>query len=486
MGNLRTRVVNGLLWRFAERICAQGVSLIVSIVLARLLSPDDYGAISMVLVFITIANVFVDAGFSNALVQKEECDSLDFSTVFYFNMVFSVVLYIFLFIASPLIADFYNMEILDPVMKVLSLQIIIAGVKSTQVAYVQRNMMFKKFFWSTFGGTLLSGIIGIVMAYKGFGIWAIVGQYLVNSAVDTFVLCFTVNWRPTLEFSFDRWKKLFSYGWKLLIWSLSSTFYENLRNLIIGKKYTSADLAFYTKGKQWPNLLITNVNTSISSVLFPALSQFQNDLPKLKNMTRRSMSLSSYILTPMLLGMAALSAPLTSFLLTDKWLECVPYMMICCIYFVFMPMQTANLEAIKAIGRSDIILKLEIIKKILQISLLLISMQFGVMAIASSAILTTIFACIINAWPNRRLLEYGYKEQIKDLFPNLFISFIMFLVVWLFSNYMFQKISNLIIIFIGVFSGCFIYWILSIVTNNSSYIYLNRYIRKKFKISVKN
>lgn len=486
MGNLRTRVVNGLLWRFAERICAQGVSLIVSIVLARLLSPDDYGAISMVLVFITIANVFVDAGFSNALVQKKECDSLDFSTVFYFNMVFSIVLYILLFIASPFIADFYNMEILDPVMKVLSLQIIIAGVKSTQVAYVQRNMMFKKFFWSTFGGTLLSGIIGIVMAYKGFGIWAIVGQYLVNSAVDTFVLCFTVNWRPTLEFSFDRWKKLFSYGWKLLIWSLSSTFYENLRNLIIGKKYTSADLAFYTKGKQWPNLLITNVNTSISSVLFPALSQFQNDLPKLKNMTRRSMSLSSYILTPMLLGMAALSAPLTSFLLTDKWLECVPYMMICCIYFVFMPMQTANLEAIKAIGRSDIILKLEIIKKILQISLLLISMQFGVMAIASSAILTTIFACIINAWPNRRLLQYGYKEQIKDLFPNLFISFIMFLVVWLFSNYMFQKISNLIIIFIGVFSGCLIYWILSIVTNNSSYIYINRYIRKKFKISVKN
>ncbi|MCQ5386533.1 lipopolysaccharide biosynthesis protein [Hungatella hathewayi] len=481
MNNMQSKVVNGLVWRFAERICAQGVSLVVSIILARLLMPSDYGAISMVLVFIAIANVFVDAGFCNALVQKKECDSVDFSTAFYFNMAFSILLYFLLFGASPMIADFYGMPVLSPVMRIFALQIIIAGVKSTQVAYVQRNMLFRKFFWSTLGGTFFSGIVGIVMAYHGFGVWSIVAQYLLNSSIDTTVLWFTVKWRPTLEFSFKRWKSLFNYGWKLLIWSLSSTLYDNLRNLIIGKKYSSSDLAFYTKGKQWPNLLISNINTSISSVLFPALSQYQDNLPKLKSMTRKAMSLSSYILGPMLLGMAALSTPIISLLLTDKWLEAVPYMIICCFYLVLMPMQTANLEAIKAMGRSDIILKLEVIKKIVQITLLIVSMHFGVMAIAASAIITTLFACIVNAWPNRKLLQYGYGEQMKDMLPNLTISAIMSVVVFFLAKYMSGKLSQIIIIVCGIICGIIIYWILSIITRNVAYQYLFNYLKRKIK-----
>lgn len=479
---MQSKVISGLIWRFAERICAQGISLIVSIILARMLAPSEYGAISMVMIFITIANVFVDAGFSNALVQKKDADSVDFSTVFYFNFLFSIILYFLMFFASPFIAEFYGMEILRPVLRVLSIQIIIAGVKSTQVTYVQRHMLFRRFFWSTIGGTLGSGVIGIIMAYYGFGIWALVAQYLVNSLTDTLVLWFTVRWRPTLEFSFARWKQLFSYGWKLLLWSLMSTLYDNMRSLIIGKKYSSSDLAYYTKGKQWPNLIITNVNTSISSVLFPALSQYQDDKSKLKLLTRNAITVSSYILDPMLMGLAALSTPIISLLLTDKWLPSVPYMILCCFYLMFMPLQTANLEAIKAMGRSDIILKIEIIKKTVQITVLLIAMNFGVLAIAASAILTTVFSCVVNAWPNKKLLAYSFGEQLRDLLPNLLLSFVMFFAVFIFVNKMQGVITQVWIILWGVMIGVIVYLLLSIITRNSNFFYILKYIMHKMSI----
>ncbi len=380
---------------------------------------------------------------------------------------------------APLISKFYKLEILTPVLRVLSLRLIIAGFNSVQVSYVQKNMLFKRFFWSTLGGTVGSGIVGIVMAYKGFGIWSLVAQNLFNACVDSLILWFTVKWRPTKEFSFKRLHSLFQYGWKILVWSLTSTLYDELRSLIIGKKYSKEDLAFYTKGKQWPSLIITNVNSSISSVLFPTLSKFQDEKERLKAMARRSISMSSYILAPMLMGMAALSTPIISLILTDKWIEAVPYMQICCFYLMFMPMQTANLEAIKAIGRSDIILKLEVIKKIVQISLLLISMHYGVLAIASSAIITTIFACFVNAWPNRKLLNYSYREQIKDLGPNLLNAIVMGIVVFIIVRFLDAICNDLIIIIIGTITGCVLYILFSVITHNSNFDYLLSIIKKR-------
>ena len=289
-------VISNLMWKFGERISAQFVTLFVSIVLARLLSPSDYGAIALVTIFITIANVFVVNGFGTALIQKKQADNLDFSSVFYVNILFSLFLYAILFILSPYVASFYNMEILCPVMRVLSLRIPIAAINSIQQAYVSRNMMFKKFFFSTLFGTLLSGIVGCVMAYKGFGIWALVGQYLTNTTVDTIVLWFTVRWRPELKFSFSRVKVLLSYGWKLLLSGLLDTGYQQLRSLIIGKKYTSSDLAYYNQGQKYPELVVVNINTSISSVLFPAISQSQDNIEVVKGMTRRAIKVSSFIM----------------------------------------------------------------------------------------------------------------------------------------------------------------------------------------------
>lgn len=264
-----------MIWRFLERCGAQGVTFLVSIVLARLLDPSVYGTVALVTVFTAILQVFVDSGMGNALIQKKDADDLDFSSVFYFNLSACILLYVGMFFAAPLIASFYNMPDLTPVVRVLSLTLIISGVKNVQKAYVSRNLLFKKFFFATLGGTIGAAVIGIWMAWKGYGVWALVAQHLFNATLDTIILWVTVKWRPKRVFSLERLKGLFSYGWKLLVSALLDTGYNNLRSLIIGKLYTSADLAFFNRGKQFPNLVVTNINTSIDSVLLP-ISQAQS------------------------------------------------------------------------------------------------------------------------------------------------------------------------------------------------------------------
>lgn len=454
------KIICNFIWRFGERISAQIVTFIVSIVLARLLSPEDYGTITIVTVFITIANVFVTSGFGNSLIQKKYVDNKDFSSVFYFNIVFSSILYIALFYLAPYIEQFYNIPTLSTVIRVLGLRIIIAGINSVQQAYVSRNMLFKKFFLSTLLGTILSGVIGLVMAYNGFGVWALVAQYLSSTIIDTIVLWITVKWRPELIFSLIRMKDMFSYGWKLLCSSLLDTGYSQLRGLVIGKMYSSTDLAFYDRGQQYPSLVITNINTSIGSVLFPVMSKNQDNKLAIKNMTRKAIRTSSYIMWPMMIGLGVVAEPLISIMLTDKWLPCVPFLQISCFTYGFWPIHTANLEAIKAIGRSDIFLRLEIIKKTIGICVLIISMKYGVIAIALTGVITTLTSSFINAYPNSRLLNYKYIEQIKDIAPSILLSIIMGLCIYPIKYFINNKI---LLIFAQVVIGTSIYLITSMI-----------------------
>ena len=280
-------VISNFLWRFLERCGAQGVTFIVSIVLARLLDPSVYGTVALVTVFTTIMQVFVDSGLGNALIQKKDADDLDFSSVFWFNLAMCSFLYILMFVSAPLIAAFYKAPELTPLVRALSLILIISGVKNVQQAFVSRNMMFKRFFFATLGGTLGAAVIGIAMAYLGYGVWALICQMLFNALVDTIILWITVKWRPQRKFSLARLKVLFSYGWKLLVSHLIDTVYNELRQLIIGKIYSKSDLAQYNRGKQFPHVIVTNINTSIDSVLFPTLSKAQDDPSVVKNMTRR-------------------------------------------------------------------------------------------------------------------------------------------------------------------------------------------------------
>ena len=291
-------------------------------------------------------------------------------------------------------------------------------------------MLFKKFFFSTLGGTIGAAVIGIAMAVYGFGVWALVAQHLFNLVIDTVILWFTVKWRPKLLFSFVRLKSLFSYGWKMLVAGLIDTVYKDIRQLIIEKKYSTEDLAFYNKGKQFPNLIVTNINSSIDSVLFPAMSSAQSDKSVVKQMTRRAIKTSSFLIWPFMMGLAVCAEPIVNLLLTEKWLFCVPYLQIFCFIYAFYPIHTANLNAIKAMGRSDLFLRLEVIKKIVGIVVLLSSMWFGVLIMAYSLLGTTIISSIINAFPNKKLLNYSYFEQIKDMLPAIVLSCLMGVIVY--------------------------------------------------------
>lgn len=421
----RERVFAGVVWKFAERIGAQGVGLIVSIALARLLSPEAYGTIALIQIFITILSVFVSSGFGSALMQKQKADDLDYSSVFYFQILFSIVLYGILFVVSPLIAKFYENQELTAVLRVLGISLIINGINNVQHAYVSKTLQFKRFFFSTLVGTVTSGIVGIIMAYKGFGVWALVAQQLINAIMDVTILWFTVKWRPILAFSIKRLKYLFAFGWKLLISSLIDVLYTNLYGLLIGKIYDSNALGLYNKGRQFPNLIISNINGPIQSVLLPTIATEQDNKERVKSMVRRSIVTSSFIIFPVMIGMAAISKPIIIILLTDKWSACIPIMQISCITMALLPIHTANLQAITAMGRSDVFLKLEIIKKILGITVLIGSIPFGLYGMVWGGALVSVITTFINAYPNKKLLDYSGIEQWKDIMPSLVLSLVM-------------------------------------------------------------
>lgn len=321
---MKHKILSNLSWKFLERGLVQGVQFIISLFLARLLSPADYGVLALVLIFISIANVFVQSGLNSSLIQKKSVESIDFSSVFYVSLAIATVLYGFLFVVAPVVARFYDNEDLTLVLRILALTLFPGVVNSLQNAVVSRTMRFKKLFFSSIGAGILSGIVGIILAYLGYGVWALVFQHLVSQVSITIILWVTVRWRPTFEFSFGRIRTLFSYGWKLLVSSLLDTIYRELRSLIIGKVYSASVLGFYNRGQHFPQLIAKNINGPIQSVLFPALSSQQDHSERVKSMMRRSIVTSSFIVFPMMIGLAVIAKPLITLLLTEKWLPACP------------------------------------------------------------------------------------------------------------------------------------------------------------------
>ena len=466
--SLKKQTITGFIWRLAERTGAQGVQFVVSLVLARLLAPEVYGTVALITVFTSILGVFIDSGLGQALMQKKDADDLDFSTVFYFNMAMCTTLYIGMFIAAPFIAKFYNRAELVALTRVLCISLIVTGFKAMPQSYAFRNMLFKKFFFATLGGTIFSAFLGIFIAYKGGGAWAIVAQNLSNAIIDTVILWITVKWRPKLMFSFKRLKGLFSYGWKLLASALIDRGYNSLRTLIIGKVYSPADLGYYNKARNFPSIIIENVNNSIDSVLLPSMSKVQDSKESVKAMTRRAMKTSTYVMAPLLIGLAACGKSLISLLITDKWLPSYPYMVIFCFTFVFYPVHTANLNAIKAMGRSDLFLKLEIIKKIVGIISIVITMFISPLAMALSLLATGILSQIINSWPNKKLMNYSYLEQLKDILPGILLAAFMGGCVYCVN---FLHLNSVVTLLIQVPLGAAIYIGLSYLFKLESFTY---------------
>lgn len=474
----RGKVLGGLAWTFGTRIGKQLVSFIISLILARLLMPEDYGLISIITIFVSVLNVFISSGFGSALIQKKNADETDFSSVFFFQIAFSVVLYFLLFLSAPLIALFYSNDQLIPIIRVLGLTLIVNGVNNVQSAFVSKTMQFKRFFLSSITATVLSGVLGIIMAYCGFGVWAIVAQQLSTALFSTIVLWFTVKWRPTFSFSFARLKGLFSYGWKLLTSSLIDTLYNNIYGLLIGKIFDPTALGLYNRGNQFPTLIVENLNSPIQQVLLPTIASQQDNQIRVKDMVRRSIKTSTFIVFPLLIGMAAIATPMVKILLTDKWLDCVPFLQLSCVAMAFWPIHTTNLQAINALGRSDIYLKLEIIKKIIGISVLILSIPFGLYFMMVGRVITSLISSFINAFPNKKLLNYGYLEQIKDILPAVFISLVMGAAVLCVELLNLNVYLTLVIQIVG---GGIIYIVLSKLFKLEAFEYLLDMVKSKLR-----
>ena len=475
--DLKKKTVSGFAYKMMERIGAQGVNFIVSIVLARILMPEEYGIISLVLVLITLLDVFVTYGFGNSLIANKNSDNVDFSTCFYFGIFLSIIVYTVVFLGAPVVANFYNIELLTPVLRVMGLRIPIAAVNSVQQAYVSKHMMFKKFFISTSIGTVLSGIIAIIMAYQGFGVWALVEQYLGNVVCDTVCLWIIVGWRPIRAFSFERLKKIYDYGWKILVVGLIDTGYNQLRSLVIAKKYTSSDLAYYNKGNQFPSLGMSVIEPTVIGVLFPALSQCSDNQEEMRGITQRMIMMSTYIVFPMLIGLMVVAKQLVIVLLTEKWLPCVIFLQIGCLAFMFRPLQFINNSVIKAAGESGLLLKLDVLKKTIGILLLLVSINYGVEGIAISLVITNVISTIINIAPNRRILNYGYAAQLIDIGKSGVLAVIMGIIVYSIG---FLPINAFPLLVIQIIIGVGFYVGASYFAKNESFIYSLQII-KEFK-----
>lgn len=479
MENSKQKVAGGLFWSYGERIMAQLVSLIVSIVLARLLDPENYGVISIVMIFIAFCDAIVTGGFGNAIVQKKDADELDVNTMLCCSVATSILLYIIIFCAAPYIASFYNMPIIRPILRVLGLRLLISGVNSIQRAWIQKRMLFKRFFISTSFGTIISAVVGISMAYMGKGAWALVGQYLTNSFIDTTVLLITNDWKPRLQFSWKRAKEMLSYGWKVLVTTVVYTIEGDLRSLIIGKKFGSADLAYYDQGKKFPNLLVTNINTSISNVMFPVLSENQNDPTRLKQLCRRAVRIGIYLLSPMLIGLIGVADTFVIAILSEKWAPCIPFLRILTLVFLVRPFTTTCQQSILSVGRSDITLKIEIIVNAVAIGILFYSVFIleSVLGIAIGTLIAELVSMGMFMYYENKIIRYSYKEQLQDLLPSLGLATGMGVIVYIVH---FLPIHKGLALILQVVIGAVFYFAASYVLQFEPFVYLVGMLKEKF------
>ncbi|MBR4833499.1 MAG: lipopolysaccharide biosynthesis protein [Thermoguttaceae bacterium] len=477
MNSCGNGVVLGMFWKLLERFGVSGVQFALQIILARKLDPEHYGALALMMIFIALASIFVQGGFNTALIQNKDVDEDDYSSVFWTSLAVATALYVALFFSAPAIGSVYDMPYLVEPLRVLALMLFPGVLNSVQLAKVSREMDFKKVFYGNIGGAIVSGVVGVAAAYSGCGLWALVAQSLTNVIVVCLTMRFTVKLKLRFVYNWRRVKTLFSFGWKLLVSSLLDTLYADLRSLVIGLKYDAGTLGYYNRGKHFPQFIINAVNGAVTSVMLPAMSAEQDDKTRVKALARVSITTSAYVIFPMMAGLAAIASPLVSLLLTDKWLPCAPYMMIYCFTLAFYPVHSCNLQAINAMGRSDVFLILEIIKKTYGLVVLAIAVFYfdSPLAIAGTGLVTTWISWFVNARPNKNLLGYSYWEQVKDLTPSMFLSLAMFGVVWPLGR---LPLSNLPTLIVQIIVGAAFYILASAIVKPTPYRTLTAQLKK--------
>ena len=466
---LKQKTISGLFWQFLQKSSGQVVSFAISVVLARLLMPEEFGVVALAGMFTILTGIFIDCGFGSALIQKKDANELDYSTVFWVQTFFSIIVYLIVYSLSPWFAALFHEERLVAVVRVLGVGMILGTVGGIQNVIVTRRMAFKTYFYATMVGSILSGGIGVWLAYRNWGVWALVVQNLSSTIINTITVFVQVRWLPKFLFSIERFKTLFAVASKFMLSSLIGTGFGQLKGYLIGAKFTSSDLAFYNRGEGVPNIFIRNIDSSINAVLFPVFSKIQDDKEAVKNAVRRSIKISSYIVFPMLLGLAAIADHLVIILYTEKWAACIPFMQIFCVSECFTILNTANMQALRGMGEVNTLLKLEFYKKPIMVIILIITMFISPFAIALGMCIYGVYTMFVNAFPNRRLIHYHIKEQLKDVSENAVIALVMAFLV-----YFVGRINMNIYILVGVqvLSGMLIYMSLSYLFQIDSWVYI--------------
>lgn len=452
-----------------ERGGAQIIQIVVQIILARLLGPNEFGTMAIVLVFINLSRVFIEGGFNVALIQKKNTDNLDYSSIYVLSLIISVILFLVLYIFSPYISNFYGQPDLTTILRISGILLFPGALNTVQDSYVAKNQLFKKAALVSLTANLISGIVGIIVAYLNFGIWALITQQILASYIYSYLLQWKINWKPKLVISWVRVQNLFSYGSRILGSSLIYRLYLESRTLIIGKVFSPADLGFYQRGEQIPKVLVGNIDGSIQAVMLPTLSANQEDLETIKSMIRRSLKISTFVIFPMMFGLAAVSNNLFYILLGEKWADASSYLAIFSLTYALWPLITLNQQSVRALGRSDIILNTEIIKRVIGIIIILVSVRFGVKTIAWGFLIERLVETFINAWPNKKLINYGYFQQVKDISPSFVISILMYFCIIILNLLQLNLVFKL---FIQIIMGLCVYFMLALITKNESFIYL--------------
>lgn len=426
----KKKVISSLAYKFIERLSVKGLGMIISVVLARMLAPEDFGQIAIMTVFINLSQVIVESGLTTALVQRKDVTDQDYSTVFFINFALAIACFVILQISAPWISAYYNQDITKP-LQVYAFTVFFGAFNALQLAKMQKQMQFKRMMVCSLTATVISGAAGIAAAYGGFGIWALIIYNMTNSAVLCIIVAFVQKWLPKLEFSLQRARILFSYGWKMFISAILCSLYNDIRSLVIGKKFSNSDLAYYNRGQQFPQVISNTLDSAIQSVMFPTMATIQDEAGKMRKMLRLSVTTGAYIIIPCMFGLAAVSEDFIRLVLTDKWLPCVPYMQWLCIADAAVPIISSNLIAIKASGRSDVYMRLEMVRRMVMLAFLVGSISlFGtVEAIAIGYCVSRWMDALIVMFPVKKLIHYGVKDQISDLWKTILAAAVMFAAV---------------------------------------------------------
>lgn len=478
MGNSERgkKVISGLIWTYGERALADFVSFIVSVILARILLPECYGVIALVTVFMTILQVFVTNGLSDYLIQKKEINYIDFSVVFWLNIIFACVIYLFIFLISPVAAQYYGLTELKIILRVMGLKILIAAFNSVQQAYICRTMDFKKFFKATSVGTILSAIVGIGLAYAGAEVWALIAQYLVNSLVDTIMLFLQAKWRPCFCFSLNKAKDIVIYGWKIVMCSLLGAFYGEFRTFIIGKRYNASSLAYYNYGKKLPRLIVDNISAAMGKVLFPTFSEMQNEKENFAFNVKMALKLNIYIITPILIGLAVIAPALIQVLLTDKWIESVYYVRVFCVCYISKPVTTMYAQALKALGENACLLAIQTVSMIANILIVLFAVfrLDSVEAIAMGVLLGTMLEILLYLFAVKRKINLKIGEQFRIILFNSLPALVMGVCV-----FFLEKINcfSYLLLVLQVVVGVIVYLLWSVIFRPDGYREVHKLIK---------